>query len=64
MTIFVTGGASYLGADFVLNWLAGCHSIVNLGKLPFFGNPKKPDCLQVNPCHMQSIPLGVHIFTQ
>ena len=37
--ILVTGGAGFIGANFVLDWLAACNeSIVNLDKLTYAGN--------------------------
>jgi len=39
MTILVTGGAGFIGANFVLDWLAaGDETIVNLDKLTYAGN--------------------------
>jgi len=39
MTILVTGGAGFIGGNFVLDWLAGSdESIVNLDKLTYAGN--------------------------
>ncbi|MES2007436.1 MAG: dTDP-glucose 4,6-dehydratase [Pseudomonadota bacterium] len=42
MSIFVTGGAGFIGANFVLNWLGtdGTDSVVNIDKLTYAGNPK------------------------
>ena len=37
--IFVTGGAGFIGANFVLDWLAqGDEPVVNLDKLTYAGN--------------------------
>lgn len=37
--IVVTGGAGFIGANFVLDWLgSGCERIVNLDKLTYAGN--------------------------
>ncbi|NOT12962.1 MAG: dTDP-glucose 4,6-dehydratase [Methylococcaceae bacterium] len=37
--ILITGGAGFIGANFVLDWLAGCDEvIVNLDKLTYAGN--------------------------
>lgn len=37
--IVVTGGAGFIGANFVLDWLgSGCEGIVNLDKLTYAGN--------------------------
>ncbi len=39
MTILVTGGAGFIGGNFVLNWLAGGNEpVVNLDKLTYAGN--------------------------
>jgi dTDP-glucose 4,6-dehydratase len=39
MTILVTGGAGFIGANFVLDWLAGSNeAVVNLDKLTYAGN--------------------------
>ena len=41
MTILVTGGAGFIGANFVLDWLARSdESVVNLDKLTYAGNPQ------------------------
>ena len=40
MTIVVTGGAGFIGSNFVLDWLAtGGGPVVNLDKLTYAGNP-------------------------
>ncbi len=39
MTILVTGGAGFIGSNFVLEWLAGSdETVVNLDKLTYAGN--------------------------
>ena len=40
MTILVTGGAGFIGSNFVLDWLANPHAepVVNLDKLTYAGN--------------------------
>ncbi len=39
MTILVTGGAGFIGSNFVLDWLAQCDEVVvNLDKLTYAGN--------------------------
>ena len=39
MTILVTGGAGFIGANFVLDWLAaGDETVINLDKLTYAGN--------------------------
>lgn len=40
MTIFVTGGAGFIGSNFVLDWLgASGEIVVNIDKLTYAGNP-------------------------
>ncbi len=40
MTILVTGGAGFIGSNFVLDWFAaGSEPVVNLDKLTYAGNP-------------------------
>jgi len=43
MTILVTGGAGFIGSNFVLDWVLGAHAqqgevVVNLDKLTYAGN--------------------------
>ena len=39
MTIFVTGGAGFIGSNFVIDWLAGgAEPVLNLDKLTYAGN--------------------------
>jgi dTDP-glucose 4,6-dehydratase len=39
MTLLVTGGAGFIGSNFVLDWLAGSgESVINLDKLTYAGN--------------------------
>jgi dTDP-glucose 4,6-dehydratase len=41
MTLLVTGGAGFIGANFVLDWLASsAEPIINLDKLTYAGNPE------------------------
>ncbi|MGB3812981.1 MAG: GDP-mannose 4,6-dehydratase, partial [Shinella sp.] len=41
MTIFVTGGAGFIGSNFVLDWLGASDEIVvNIDKLTYAGNPE------------------------
>ncbi len=41
MTILVTGGAGFIGANFVLDWLAQSDEpVINLDKLTYAGNPR------------------------
>lgn len=44
MTIFVTGGAGFIGANFILEWLAkNQESVVNLDQLTYAGNLENLD---------------------
>jgi dTDP-glucose 4,6-dehydratase len=39
MTVLITGGAGFIGANFVLDWVAHTsEKIVNLDKLTYAGN--------------------------
>ena len=52
MTLLVTGGAGFIGANFVLDWLARHDEpIVNLDKLTYAGNPENLAALQGDPRH-------------
>lgn len=47
MTILVTGGAGFIGANFVLEWLAQSDEpVINLDKLTYAGNPRNLQQLQ------------------
>ncbi|WP_456281823.1 dTDP-glucose 4,6-dehydratase [Cupriavidus sp. JZ107] len=54
--ILVTGGAGFIGANFVLNWLgnADADSVVNVDKLTYAGNLKTLASLEGNPRHIFS----------
>ncbi len=53
MTILVTGGAGFIGANFVLDWLAGNDEpVVNLDKLTYAGNLQTLSCLQNDARHI------------
>ncbi|ALK87330.1 dTDP-glucose 4,6-dehydratase [Limnohabitans sp. 63ED37-2] len=52
MTILVTGGAGFIGANFVLDWLAASDEpVVNLDKLTYAGNPETLAILQGDARH-------------
>ena len=51
--ILVTGGAGFIGANFVLDWLAASSEpVVNLDKLTYAGNLHNLDSVQGNPRHI------------
>ena len=53
MTIIVTGGAGFIGSNFVLDWLAGSdEKIVNLDKLTYAGNLQNLAWLRGDPRHL------------
>jgi dTDP-glucose 4,6-dehydratase len=53
MTILVTGGAGFIGGNFVLNWLAGSDEVVvNLDKLTYAGNLQTLATVQGDPRHV------------
>jgi len=53
MTILITGGAGFIGSNFVLDWLAECdESVVNLDKLTYAGNRRNLVSLDANPKHI------------
>ena len=53
MTILVTGGAGFIGSNFVLDWLAQSDEpVVNLDKLTYAGNPENLSTLQHDPRHI------------
>jgi dTDP-glucose 4,6-dehydratase len=52
MTILVTGGAGFIGSNFVLDWLAaGDEPVVNLDKLTYAGNRQNLASLAGDPRH-------------
>jgi dTDP-glucose 4,6-dehydratase len=53
MTILVTGGAGFIGANFVLDWLAAeRETVVNLDKLTYAGNVESLASLNGDPRHV------------
>lgn len=51
--ILVTGGAGFIGSNFVLNWLAGSdEAVVNLDKLTYAGNLENLDSVSGDPRHV------------
>ncbi|MBA4178789.1 MAG: dTDP-glucose 4,6-dehydratase, partial [Leptothrix sp. (in: Bacteria)] len=53
MTILVTGGAGFIGSNFVLDWLAQCDEpVVNLDALTYAGNLQNLAALQGDARHV------------
>jgi dTDP-glucose 4,6-dehydratase len=53
MTILVTGGAGFIGGNFVLDWVAGSdETVINLDKLTYAGNLETLFTLHGNPSHI------------
>ena len=51
--IFVTGGAGFIGTNFVQDWLAQCNeTVVNLDKLTYAGNLQNLASLQLDKRHV------------
>ena len=51
-TILVTGGAGFIGSNFVLQRIAAGDRIINLDKLTYAGNAGNFDSLQNHPAHI------------
>ena len=53
MTILVTGGAGFIGANFVLDWVsASDEPVINLDKLTYAGNMETLAAISGNPRHI------------
>mgnify|MGYP006277084517 CR=1 FL=1 len=53
MAILVTGGAGFIGSNFVLDWLAQTQeTVVNLDKLTYAGNLRNLEPVNKNPNHI------------
>lgn len=53
MTILVTGGAGFIGSNFVLEWLVqSAETVINLDKLTYAGNPDNLASLQNDNRHI------------
>lgn len=53
MTLLVTGGAGFIGSNFVIDWLAGSgEKVVNLDVLTYAGNPDNLAGLKGDPRHV------------
>lgn len=52
MSIIVTGGAGFIGSNFVLDWLQhDDEMVINLDKLTYAGNPSNLESLDGDPRH-------------
>ena len=53
MTILVTGGAGFIGVNFILQWLAGTDEVViNLDQLTYAGNLQSLATISADPRHL------------
>jgi len=53
MTILVTGGAGFIGSNFVIDWLAATdEKVINVDKLTYAGNPNNLQVLDGNSKHV------------
>ena len=53
MTILITGGAGFIGSNFVLDWLAQSdETVINLDKLTYAGNLQNLASLNTDPRHV------------
>ncbi len=52
MAILITGGAGFIGSNFIINWLETSNELViNLDKLSYAGNLENLSCLDNDPRH-------------
>ncbi|HEX3570403.1 MAG TPA: dTDP-glucose 4,6-dehydratase [Acidobacteriaceae bacterium] len=51
-TVFITGGAGFIGSNFVLQWIEGGGRAVNLDLQTYAGNPENLATVQDNPKHI------------
>jgi dTDP-glucose 4,6-dehydratase len=53
LSILVTGGAGFIGSNFIHDWLARCdETVINLDKLTYAGNPHNLAALADDPRHI------------
>ena len=49
-TILVTGGAGFIGSNFILQWMnQEVSRVVNLDKVTYAGNPRNLESIEGNP---------------
>ena len=52
MSILVTGGAGFIGSNFIQDWFANCNEpVINLDALTYAGNPNNLNTLPANAAH-------------
>ncbi len=52
-TILVTGGAGFIGSNFILQWMQReSAAVVNVDRLTYAGNPRNLDAVAANPAYM------------
>jgi dTDP-glucose 4,6-dehydratase len=52
MSILVTGGAGFIGSNFIQDWFANCNEpVVNLDALTYAGNPNNLNTLPSHAAH-------------
>src|SRR5260221_6405685 len=51
--ILVTGGAGFIGSNFIHHWLrSGAEQVINLDKLTYAGNTENLQAVSCNPAHV------------
>jgi dTDP-D-glucose 4,6-dehydratase len=62
--IFVTGGAGFIGANFVLDWLAHVNEpVVNIDKLTYAGNLENLASLKGDARHVLCRPISATVHS-
>ena len=52
MSILVTGGAGFIGSNFIQDWFANCNEpVINLDALTYAGNPNNLNTLPAHAAH-------------
>jgi nucleoside-diphosphate-sugar epimerase len=63
MTILVSGGAGFIGGNFVLDWLAQSNErVLNLDKLTYAGNLQTLASVQDDPRHVFAGGCGLYCY--